>query len=61
MLIINSTFAGYILLDNVITPQKAFTIISLFYILQEPIRSIPMVGNYLIEAYISIKRIEKYF
>ncbi|EGR28734.1 hypothetical protein IMG5_169310 [Ichthyophthirius multifiliis] len=61
MLIINSTFAGYILLDNVITPQKAFTIISLFYILQEPIRSIPMVINYLIEAYISIKRIEKYF
>lgn len=60
MLIINATFAGYVLLGNLMTPQRAFTVISIFSILQEPIRSIPMVINYFIETYVSVKRIEKY-
>ncbi|KAL4503360.1 hypothetical protein ABPG72_000966 [Tetrahymena utriculariae] len=60
MLIINATFAGYVLLGNEMTPVKAFTIISIFSILQEPIRSLPQIINSLIETYVSIKRMEKY-
>ncbi|EAS00380.2 ABC transporter C family protein (macronuclear) [Tetrahymena thermophila SB210] len=60
MLIINATFAGYVLLGNQMTPVKAFTIISIFSVLQEPIRSLPVIISNLIETYVSIKRMEKY-
>ncbi|KAL4454971.1 hypothetical protein ABPG74_006353 [Tetrahymena malaccensis] len=60
MLIINATFAGYVLLGNEMTPVRAFTIISIFSILQEPIRSLPQIINSLIETYVSVKRMEKY-
>ena len=33
MLIINATFAWFSLTDNVMTPDKAFTVISLFNVL----------------------------
>ncbi|KAL4492939.1 hypothetical protein ABPG72_020718 [Tetrahymena utriculariae] len=60
MLILCATFTAYVMMGNLITPQKAFTVISIFYILQEPIRSIPLVVNYFIECHVSIKRIEKF-
>jgi ABC-type multidrug transport system fused ATPase/permease subunit len=41
MLIINATFAMYVLLGNQLTAANTFTLISLFQILQEPLRSLP--------------------
>lgn len=41
VLIINATFAMYIFLGNDLTPSNTFTLISLFSILQEPLKSLP--------------------
>lgn len=60
MLIINATFAMYVLLGNDLTPSNTFTLISLFQILQEPLRSLPQSINALIEANVSMKRMQKF-
>ncbi|KAL4482732.1 hypothetical protein ABPG73_021392 [Tetrahymena malaccensis] len=60
VLIINATFGSYVLLGNKMTAVNAFTVISIFSILYEPIRTLPLVINSLTETYVSIKRIEKF-
>jgi len=59
-LILNAVFGTYIALDNELTASKAFTIISLFYILQEPIRSLPILITSVLEGYVSLKRIQSF-
>jgi len=56
-LIINATLAGFVFLGHDVTAESAFTVISIFSILQDPIRSIPVVINFFIETYVSSKRI----
>jgi len=41
MMVINATFAYYIYLGNEMNPASTFTIISLFQVLQEPLRQLP--------------------
>lgn len=50
----------YVLLGNTLTAANTFTLISLFQILQEPLRSLPQAINALIEANVSMKRMQKF-
>ncbi|XP_065061425.1 ATP-binding cassette sub-family C member 10-like [Rhopilema esculentum] len=54
------TFVTYILLGNKLTAAKVFTSIALFNILIAPLNAFPWVINGLMEAWVSIKRIEKF-
>jgi len=50
MLILNAIFGVYTLSDEPLTAEQAFTIISIFNILQDPIRMVPAVITALIET-----------
>ena len=56
------TFATYILVDenNVLDSQKAFVSLSLFNILRFPLSMLPMMIAGLVQASVSVKRINKY-
>jgi ABC-type multidrug transport system fused ATPase/permease subunit len=57
VLVVNATFAMYILMGNNLNPGNAFAMISLFQVLSGPLMALPMIINSLIEAMISMKRI----
>ncbi|XP_008070054.1 canalicular multispecific organic anion transporter 1 [Carlito syrichta] len=56
------TFSVYVLVDsgNVLDAQKAFTSITLFYILRFPLSMLPMVIATTLQASVSTERLEKY-
>lgn len=56
------TFATYILIDenNVLDSQKAFVALSLFNILRFPLSMLPMMIAGIVQASVSIKRMDKY-
>lgn len=56
------TFSVYVLVDsrNVLDAEKAFTSITLFNILRFPLSMLPMVISSLLQASVSIDRLEKY-
>ncbi|XP_037352386.1 ATP-binding cassette sub-family C member 2 [Talpa occidentalis] len=57
-----TTFSVYVLMDsnNVLDAEKAFTSITLFNILRFPLSMLPMVITSLIQASVSVERLEKY-
>ncbi|KAM6186730.1 ATP-binding cassette sub-family C member 2 [Rhynchocyon petersi] len=57
-----TTFSVYVLVDsnNVLDAQKAFTSITLFNILRFPLGMLPMVISSLLQASVSIERLEQY-
>ena len=55
-----STFTMYILLDNKMDAENVFTLVSTFMVVQSSLRALPLVISYLIQAFISIRRIEGY-
>ncbi|CAD8048099.1 unnamed protein product [Paramecium sonneborni] len=57
---LNITLAVYIWLQHNLTPAETFSIISLFSILQQSAIGLPRFINQIIEANISIKRIQNY-
>ncbi|CAD8149098.1 unnamed protein product [Paramecium pentaurelia] len=59
-LTLNVTLAVYIWLQYNLTPADTFTIISLFNILQQSASALPSFINQIIEANISIKRIQNF-
>ncbi|EDQ90852.1 uncharacterized protein MONBRDRAFT_36370 [Monosiga brevicollis MX1] len=52
------TFTTYVLLGHELTAAKVFTSLSLFNILIGPLNAFPWVLNGLMEAYVSLKRVE---
>ncbi|XP_006926069.1 canalicular multispecific organic anion transporter 1 [Pteropus alecto] len=56
------TFSVYVLVDsnNILDAEKAFTAISLFNILRYPMTILPMVISSVLQASVSIRRLEKY-
>ncbi|XP_057315929.1 ATP-binding cassette sub-family C member 10-like isoform X2 [Hydractinia symbiolongicarpus] len=54
------TFATYVYMGNELTAAKVFTSISLFNMLIAPLNAFPWVLNGLMEAWVSLKRVEKY-
>ncbi|CAD8136284.1 unnamed protein product [Paramecium pentaurelia] len=59
-LTLNITLAVYILLQYNLSPAETFSIISLFSILQQSASALPSFINQIIEANISIKRIQNF-
>ena len=55
-----STFTTYVLLGNHLTSAKVFTCLALFNMLIIPLNAFPWVLNGIIEALISLKRIQKF-
>ena len=60
MLIINAVFATFALQNFQMTPERAFTVISIFNVLQEPLRMIPSLITATLEAMVSIKRLNDF-
>ena len=54
------TFTCYVMLGNTLTAATAFTAISLFNILRFPLAMLPNVINNLVEANVSLKRIQDF-
>ncbi|XP_021060825.1 canalicular multispecific organic anion transporter 1 [Mus pahari] len=56
------TFSVYVLVDsqNVLNAEKAFTSITLFNILRFPLSMLPMVISSIIQASVSVDRLERY-
>ena len=56
------TFATYVLSDssNNLDPEKAFVSISLFNILRFPMSMLPMIISMMVQANVSLGRIDKY-
>merc|ERR1719266_865924 len=56
------TFATYVLVDenNVLDSQKAFVSLALFNILRFPLSMLPMMIAGLVQASVSVKRLNKY-
>eukprot|EP00794_Sanderia_malayensis_P019839 gene19839-21781_t len=54
------TFTTYVLLGNKLTAAKVFTSMSLFTILIGPLNAFPWVINGLMEAWVSVKRINRF-
>ncbi|KAM5139214.1 ATP-binding cassette sub-family C member 2 [Callospermophilus lateralis] len=56
------TFAVYVLVDsnNILDAEKAFTSITLFNILRFPLGMLPMVISSVLQATVSVSRLEKY-
>ncbi|KAK6487243.1 canalicular multispecific organic anion transporter 1 [Huso huso] len=46
--------------DNILTAEKAFTSISLFNILRFPLAMLPMLISSMVQAAVSVKRLEKF-
>ncbi|XP_005407735.1 PREDICTED: canalicular multispecific organic anion transporter 1 [Chinchilla lanigera] len=57
-----TTFSVYVLVDsnNILDAEKAFTSITLFNILRFPLTTLPMVISSVLQASVSIERLEKY-
>uniref|UniRef100_H0VI28 ATP binding cassette subfamily C member 2 n=1 Tax=Cavia porcellus TaxID=10141 RepID=H0VI28_CAVPO len=57
-----TTFSVYVLVDsnNVLDAEKAFTSITLFNILRFPLTMLPMVISSVLQATVSVSRLEKY-
>ncbi|XP_065662304.1 ATP-binding cassette sub-family C member 10 isoform X3 [Hydra vulgaris] len=55
------TFATYISMGGNLTAAKVFTSIALFNMLISPLNAFPWVLNGLMEAWVSLKRIESFF
>nr|XP_003409027.1 canalicular multispecific organic anion transporter 1 [Loxodonta africana] len=57
-----TTFSVYVLVDsnNILDAEKAFTSITLFNILRFPLTMFPMVISSVLQASVSIERLEKY-
>ena len=58
MLILSATFTMYTLTDNPMTPERVFTLVSTFVVVRYSIRFLPLAIAYLIQARVSIKRIQ---
>ncbi|EDL94263.1 rCG57643, isoform CRA_a [Rattus norvegicus] len=56
------TFSVYVLVDsaNVLNAEKAFTSITLFNILRFPLSMLPMVTSSILQASVSVDRLERY-
>lgn len=56
------TFSVYVLVDsnNILDAEKAFTSITLFNILRFPMSMLPMVISSMLQASVSVERLEKY-
>ncbi|MBZ3874542.1 Canalicular multispecific organic anion transporter 1 [Sciurus carolinensis] len=56
------TFAVYVLVDsnNILDAEKAFTSITLFNILRFPLSMLPMMISSVLQASVSVERLEKY-
>uniref|UniRef100_A0A182SGU7 ABC transmembrane type-1 domain-containing protein n=1 Tax=Anopheles maculatus TaxID=74869 RepID=A0A182SGU7_9DIPT len=56
------SFAVYVLMDeeNVLDPQTAFVSLALFNIMRFPLGMLPMVVTFAMQAWVSIKRIDKF-
>jgi len=54
------TFTTYTLLGNQLTPSKVFTSLALFALLISPLNSFPWVSNGLVEAHVSLKRVQRF-
>lgn len=54
------TFTMYSLLDNTLDAATAFTALSLFNVLRFPLNMLPQVISSLVEANVSVKRMQKY-
>lgn len=59
-LILGATFTMYTLMDNPMTPERVFTLVSTFVVLQNSIRFLPLAIAFVLQSYVSIKRIEKF-
>ena len=55
------TFVIYVLLGNTLTAARVFTSVALFAMLTGPLNAFPWVLNGLVEATVSIRRLEKFF
>ena len=58
-----ASFACYVLVDpenNILTADKAFVSISFFNLLRMPLNSLPMLVIQLIQASVSLKRVNNY-
>jgi len=60
LLVSTATFFLYVSLGNTLTAAEAFTAISLFNILRFPLAMLPNVINNLVEARVSLKRIQDF-
>ncbi|XP_055879588.1 ATP-binding cassette sub-family C member 10-like [Biomphalaria glabrata] len=54
------TFTTFVLLGNKLTAAKVFTSLSLFLMLISPLNSFPWVINGLVEAWVSLKRVQNF-
>ncbi|XP_047483384.1 ABC transporter C family member 13-like [Penaeus chinensis] len=54
-----ATFSTYIALGNPLEPARVFTAVALFNMLIMPLNAFPWVINGLVEAWVSVKRIER--
>ncbi|XP_050048216.1 multidrug resistance-associated protein 1 [Dermacentor andersoni] len=56
------SFMTYVLIDekNVLDPQRAFVSLTLFHILRFPLSMLPMLISMLVQASVSVKRMNKY-
>ena len=60
MVITVSVFGTYIALGNVLTAQVAFPVVSVFFLLQTPLRMLPNQVNQCIETFVAMGRIQKF-
>lgn len=58
MLILSATFTMYTLTDNPMTPERVFTLVSTFVVIQYTIRNLPLAIAFLVQSVVSIKRIQ---
>jgi ATP-binding cassette subfamily C (CFTR/MRP) protein 10 len=54
------TFITYVLLGNKLTPSKVFTSLALFNMLISPLNAFPWVINGLVQAWVSLKRVQSF-
>jgi ATP-binding cassette subfamily C (CFTR/MRP) protein 10 len=54
------TFITYVQLGNQLTPAKVFTSLALFNMLIGPLNAFPWVINGLVQAWVSLKRVQNY-
>ncbi|CAO2585581.1 ATP-binding cassette sub-family C member 2, partial [Lemmus lemmus] len=56
------TFSVYVMVDsnNILNAEKAFTSITLFNVLRFPLAMLPMVISSMLQASVSVERLEKY-
>jgi ATP-binding cassette subfamily C (CFTR/MRP) protein 10 len=54
------TFITYVKLGNELTPAKVFTSLALFNMLIGPLNAFPWVINGLVQAWVSLKRVQNY-